>query len=170
MSVRYIEVSRRNPFTKLFVGSGSGCSNLGPVCGDICIEIVRAGKEKCEPEQKYNACCKPEPRPICDRHVAHVCAKEIDKEGYAIFEWPEELYNFKEGWYNAIVKTGCDECGVFPLRIGPRCNVISVETIISGPDNACWVDCEDECYRDPCLTGDEKYDNNETYIPKYEIV
>lgn len=160
--LRYIEISRRNPVTKVRVGGGN--------CSDICIEIIRAGIEKCTPKCNYqdNPCGCNNTKTLCDPFVAKVCATEIDDDGFAIFEWPEKLYNLKEGWYEGIVMNDCHVCGTLPLRIGPRCNVVEVEYMPIGPDNACAVGCDDDCrdtachpkYTDPCNGADN-------YTPSY---
>lgn len=156
--LRYIEVSRRNPVTKLLMGN---------VCGEVCIEIKRAGHYDCEPKVEYNACCQPEPKPLCDLNVTKVCALEVNDDGYAIFEWPSELYSFKEGWYEGYVMVGCNCCAILPLRIGPRCNVLEVETVVSGPDDKCWVGCDEDCEYDLCSTKETS--NLTTYVPDYEV-
>ena len=167
--LRYIEVSRRNPVTRILVGTGSQCGYpVQRTCNDICIEIRRAGHgSKCPPETKYNACCQPEPVPFCDLNVMTVCSDDIDDEGFAIFVWPEELYHFKEGWYEGHVVSDCHECGVLPLRIGPRCNVLEVEHVVAGPDSACWVGCDDDCNDDVCPP--KRNVNMNTYIPSYVL-
>lgn len=172
--LRYIEISRRNRTTRIFVGQGGGCDRM-TVCGDVCIDIERAGKKDC------NGCCTPSPcydtscgcatskcqcRTCCEKSVAHVCATEIDSEGYAVFHWDSDLLNLKEGWYEGHVKTGCDTCGILPVRIGPRCNVIEVETKVSGPDNLCWADCDDQCDYDVCSTS-SKSKTATIYVPEY---
>ena len=144
--LRYVEISRRNPTTRILVGGGNSCSSY-KVCGEVCIIIERAGSKKCAPKTTYDDCgntCAPQ----CETFVAQVCAEEIDADGYAVFRWPTELMSLKEGWYTGTVMIGCGSCGEFPVRIGPRCNVIHVETEISGPDSGCIVTCDD----DPCQT------------------
>lgn len=167
--LRYIEVSRRNPVTKIRVGYGSRCGP-GLACEDVCVEIRRAGADKCVSKCNYhdNPCGCTVPKPICDPFVARVCALEIDDEGFAIFEWPEKLFNLTEGWYEGHVMTDCYTCGVLPLRVGPRCNVLEVETMPIGPDSACNVGCEDECRDTVChpkYSADES--GAENYIPNY---
>ena len=166
--LRYIEISHRNRMSRLFVGKGGGCSRVN-ICGDVCIDIKRAGQESCTPQIQYDSCCNPAPKPLCELNVAHVCATEIDEEGYAVFEWTEDLLELKQGWYEGHVKTGCDTCVVIPLRVGPRCNVIEVETRISGPDNMCYVGCDDPCETDICPTNGGRSNQQTTiYIPDYE--
>ncbi len=166
--LRYIEISRRNQVSRILVGTGSSCLRNSIGCGDVCIDIRRAGQYNCNSPIKYNACCQPEPVPLCDLNVAHVCALEIDDDGYAVFEWPNELLNLKEGWYEAHVMSGCSDCGVLPLRVGPRCNVIEVETVVNGPDSLCYVGCEDDCETEICPTNN--YNNtSKVYIPDYEV-
>lgn len=168
---RYIEVSQRNPQTRILVGSGTACCH-SPVYGDVCIEIERAVSHEYKGFHKhktqYNSCCQPECKPLCDKIAAHVCALEVDEEGYAVFEWPPELFNLEEGWYTGRILNGCSECGELPLRIGPRCNVIEVEHIVAGPDDKCWVGCPDECPDVVCPTASKKHGNN-IYTPDYEI-
>lgn len=147
--LRYVEISHRNPRTRLFVGMGNQCFRTN-TCDSFCIEIIRAGGQDCRAPVEYSACCQPQPKPMCDPHVATVCALEVDDDGYAVFEWPKALMELTEGWYIGIVKSDCHVCGEFPVRIGPRCNVIEVETTVMGPDNACWVGCEDDCNDDIC--------------------
>jgi hypothetical protein len=165
--LRYIEVSRRNPITRILVGSGTSCC-YSPVSGDVCLNIERAGASNCTKKVKYNACCQAEPVPLCEKVAAHVCALEIDEDGYAVFEWPEELFDLQEGWYVGRVMTGCNECGELPLRIGPRCNVIEVETVICGPDKLCEVGCPDECPDEICPTKTKGTGN--IYTPDYEVL
>lgn len=162
--LRYIEISRRNQVSRIFVGTGSHCARNSIGCGDVCIDIRRAGQYNCE-TVKYNACCQPEPVPMCELNVAHVCALEIDDDGYAVFEWPDELLDLKEGWYEGYVMSGCSNCGQVPVRIGPRCNVIEVETVISGPDSLCYVGCEDECKDEVCPPRTK--DSRKIYTPEY---
>lgn len=172
--LRYIEISRRNPVTKILVGSGTTC-NPGSSCGDICIEIRRAGQSNCNPmpsDCPDNPCCSPEPLLACPTFVARVCALDLDDRGYAIFEWPKELYDIKEGWYEGHLTSGCFDCAVLPIRVGPRCNVIEVETEISGPDSKCWVGCEDECLEEICATKPATSTVNQgktIYIPDYNV-
>lgn len=170
--LRYVEISHRNPITRIRVGYGSGCG-ASSICGeDVCIEIRRAGQENCHSECRIidNPCgcgCG-QPKPLCDTFVARVCALEVDDDGYAVFEWPEELKEICEGWYEGTVMTGCFECGKVPIRVGPRCNVIEVETEISGPDSKCAVGCEDECRDTVChpkYSG--KQISGEIYVPDY---
>jgi hypothetical protein len=165
--LRYIEISHRNRSTRIFVGQGNMCHRVN-VCGDVCIDIKRAGKEICGPKVVYDSCCNPTPVPMCEAQVAHVCALEIDEEGYAVFEWGDELLKLKEGWYEGHVKTGCDTCGIVPLRVGPRCNVLEVETEISGPDNACYVGCEDPCEKPICpVSGGIMGQSTTVHVPDY---
>lgn len=171
--LRYVEVSRRNPITRIRVGYGAGCG-AGYICDDVCMIIKRAGQEKCHPVCNYpdNPCdcgCG-KPKTLCDTFVAKICALEIDDNGYAVFQWPTDLMEQKEGWYEGHLMTGCSSCGVIPLRIGPRCNVIEVETEIFGPDNACAVGCEDSCSDGMChpkYSGDDI--SGEIYVPDYEV-
>ena len=163
--LRYIEISSRNTVSRIFVGSSSSCSkSCANICDQICINIRRAGKSNCKEAQVYDSCCGYAPLPTCDRDVATVCAVEIDNEGYAVFEWPSELLSLTQGWYEAEVVNHCNVCAVLPLRIGPRCNVIEVETTVAGPDDLCYVGCEDECEYTIC--GNKK-DSRPVYEPKY---
>jgi hypothetical protein len=164
--LRYVEISRRNPITRIMVGAGNSCSPY-PVCGDVCIIIEKAGSKNCKPKQQYDSCGYTCHVPQCEP-VAKVCALEVDNDGYAIFQWPQALFSFQEGWYTGTVVNECGTCGEFPVRIGPRCNVIEVETIISGPDSACWISCDDNSCNTPICP-----DNNQTektvYTPTYEV-
>lgn len=163
---RYIEISSRNTVTRIFVGTSSSCGkSCSSPCSEICINIRRAGKSNCKEAEIYNSCCGYEPKPLCDRDVATVCAIEIDSEGYAVFEWPSHLLNLTQGWYEAEVVSHCNVCAILPLRIGPRCNVIEVETTIAGPDNLCYVGCEDDCVDEICPSGHS--DQRPVYKPKY---
>ena len=165
-TLRYIEISRRNPVTRIMTGS----------CGDICIEIRRAGQENCFPVVDFcpdNPCqCGPK-KTMCDTFVSRVCALEVDSDGYAIFEWPTNLMNITEGWYEGhLISNNCNCCGIVPVRIGPRCNVIEVETEIMGPDGKCWVGCEDECLDTICETKkitSSTGNGANIYIPDYTI-
>jgi hypothetical protein len=144
--LRYIEISQRNMMSRILVGSGASNCNSGPVpCEAFSVTIRRAGSDKCTPQTNYDNCGNVILSANCDQNVAVVKAQEIDASGYAVFVWPATLLNLKEGWYEGHVSNGCDSCGVFPLRIGPRCNVLKVETEILGPDSACWVGCDDAC-------------------------
>lgn len=173
--LRYVEISRRNPVTRIKLGSGSSC-NAGTICGsdDVFILLSRAGSENCHPVCDYrdNPCSCNSYRTTCCMPFAKVCALEIDDYGYAVFHWPKELMEMKQGWYEGEVYTGCSFCGKFPVRIGPRCNVLEVETTIIGPDSLCAVGCND----DPCVDGPchPKYtthrDNNKIYVPNYEVL
>ena len=144
--LRYIEISRRNPISRILLG-GSACNG-----GDVKITIRRAGNGKCAPKIKYNACCQAEEVPLCDTFVAEVSVLEIDDNGYAVFEWPAYLFEEKEGWYTGTITIGnsCSNCGEVPVRIGPRCNVVEVERIVVGPDMLCAVGCDDGCDNDVC--------------------
>jgi hypothetical protein len=74
----------------------------------------------------------------------------------------------KEGWYTGTVVSECSVCGEFPVRIGPRCNVIKVETEIAGPDSACIVTCDD----DACSTAicpPKSANTQEVYRPAYAV-
>lgn len=178
--LRYVEISQRNPITRIRVGSGGGC-NHGSVCDDVCIEIRRAGHENCHPEvscpdnpcECHTCSCNKCHSGSCDpcTFVANVCALEVDDAGYAVFEWPDYLKEQKEGWYEGYVMTGCSCCGVFPVRIGPRCNVIEVETVISGPDSKCTVGCEEECRDGACHPkyGSGSKVSGEIYVPDYQL-
>lgn len=167
---RYIEISRRNPVTKIKVGYGTSCSPT-LACDDICIEIVRSGSKNCN-----DSCCPPDnpcgcntkKSNCCDPFVAKVCAIEVDEDGFAVFEWPPKLFNFKEGWYEGNVTVGCSNAGVLPIRIGPRANVLEVEMVVIGPDNACAVGCEDPCVDTVCHPkySDPQCDA-ENYTPNY---
>ena len=163
--LRYVEISRRNPITRILVGAGNACDYTTP-CGEVCITIERAGAKNCKPKVDYDACGN-----AC--HVSHcepiaiVCALEVDENGYAVFQWPTELLSFPEGWYIGTVTNGCSKCGEFPVRIGPRCNVIKVETEISGPDSACWVTCDDEPCVTPVCPTPRFGDQRTTYKPSY---
>lgn len=171
--LRYIEISLRNPVTRLMLGSGSSCDPI-PTCDDVCIEIRRAGKKDCgrdyDPCTCHDTwdCCKP-----CDpcEQVATVCALEIDEEGYTVFEWPTFLLDFKEGWYEGYVMSNCQCCGVLPIRIGPRCNVLEVEHVVVGPDSACVVGCEDDCVDQICPPKYKRREVDEKphYTPEYEV-
>jgi hypothetical protein len=157
--LRYVEISRRNPITRIFIGGGNKC-NPYAICSDVCITIEMAGSKKCAPKPTYDSCgntCQPG----CDTFVATICAEEIDANGYAVFHWPEYLMQQREGWYTGTVHSGCHSCGEFPVRIGPRCNVIHVETIISGPDSACIISCDD----DMCQTSTPCTGGNNTPLP-----
>jgi hypothetical protein len=164
-NLRYVEISNRNPVTRILVGQGNSC-NPYAICGDVCITIERAGSKNCKPKPQYDDCgqaCYSAPQ--C-APVAVVCALEVDDNGYAVFQWPRELMAMQEGWYTGTVMNGCSKCGEFPVRIGPRCNVIKVETEIMGPDNACWVTCDDETCSSPiCPTPSNKPIN--VYTPAY---
>lgn len=160
--LRYVEISRRNPITRILVGGGL-CA------GDITMEIRRSGSDKCAPKTKYNACCQIEEVPRCDVNVATVTALEIDDNGYAIFEWPTSLLSLKEGWYQGTIRSGCSNCGEIPIRIGPRCNVLKVETDILGPDSLCEVGCDDDCPTDVCKTSTSGV-LTKVYIPDTIIV
>lgn len=164
--LRYVEISKRNPVTRIFVGGGNTC-NPYSTCSDFCIIIEREGSKKCSPKIEYDACgnaCHPQ----CDTFVAKVCAQEIDANGYAVFVWPNELKNIREGWYTGTVVSGCNTCGVFPVRVGPRCNVIKVETHIMGPDSGCVVTCDDApCVTPICPTGSSEQVT--VYVPSYGI-
>jgi hypothetical protein len=165
-NLRYVEISKRNPVTRIFVGGGNSCNSYS-LCSDVCIVIEREGSKKCSPKIEYDQCgnaC----HPVCDTFVAKVCAQEIDANGYAVFVWPKELMGIREGWYTGTVVSGCNTCGVFPVRVGPRCNVIKVETHIMGPDSACVVTCDDDpCVTPICPTGTTGTPN--VYTPAYEI-
>ena len=151
--LRYIEISRRNMMSKILVGSGGSSCNYSAIpCGDYSINIRRAGKDKCKTKVQVDECGTCKPVPLCDQNVAIVKASEIDDNGYAVFVWPTALLNLKEGWYEGVITNGCFTCGIVPLRIGPRCNVLKVETDILGPDSACWIDCDDACPTDICPT------------------
>jgi hypothetical protein len=164
--LRYVEISRRNPMSRILVGAGNTCSST-VVCGDVCITIERAGNKKCKPKIEYDHCGHACHVPSCPP-IAKVCALEIDDDGYAVFQWPTELFDMKEGWYTGVVTTGCYVCGEFPVRIGPRCNVIKVETEIMGPDSACWVTCDDEpCVDEICQTPSSNT-GKVTYKPAYD--
>lgn len=166
---RYLEISQRNMVSRIFIGKGSGCSGKGISCNDICIDIIRAGAYKCTHAHGLNSCaCHSQPIPICDPVAATVCAKEIDDDGWAVFEWPNSLLSLKEGWYEGKINSSCSTCGEIPVRVGPRCNVIEVETIVSGPDSACFVGCDEDCGVDPCLDGKPGTVNQTTYNPGYE--
>lgn len=166
--LRYIEISRRNPVTRIFVGTGSSCSK-SPTCGDMCIDIERAGQKNstCAPKVTYNACCQPEPVSQCETNVAHVCASQIDEEGYAVFEWPSSLLSLKEGWYTGTLVSGCSICGEVPVRIGPRCNVLEVEKVVVGPDSACWVGCDETCVDEICAHNTTTNTTTAVYVPAY---
>jgi hypothetical protein len=165
-NLRYVEISKRNPVTRIFVGGGNSCNSYS-LCSDVCIVIEREGSKKCSPKIEYDQCgnaC----HPVCDTFVAKVCAQEIDANGYAVFVWPKELMGIREGWYTGTVVSGCHTCGIFPVRVGPRCNVIKVETHIMGPDSACVVTCDDDvCVTPICPTGKAEAPN--AYVPSYEI-
>lgn len=171
---KYLEISQRNQVSRIFIGKGSTCSRKPIDCNDVCIDIVRAGVYDCrdEPQTCYRDCCgKTVHIPKCDPNVATVCAVEIDDDGWAVFEWPKNLLGLKQGWYQGFIRSACSECGEIPIRIGPRCNVIEVETIVSGPDSACYVGCdEDVCGTDPCLDGFDKHGQpvKPIYRPTYE--
>jgi hypothetical protein len=165
-NLRYVEISHRNPITRILVGSGNSCNSYQP-CGEVCIIIERAGSKNCKPKVEYDYCGQVCHTPTCPP-VAKVCALEVDHDGYAVFQWPDELKYFPEGWYTGTVVNGCSKCGEFPVRIGPRCNVITVETEIMGPDNACWVTCDDKpCDTPICPTSIEN--TKAVYKPAYEV-
>lgn len=163
---RYIEISRRNRMSRIFVGVGYGCQKQSMTCGDICIDIRRAGQYYNDHHSsKSCGTCYDGPPPACEPQVAHVCALEIDDDGYAVFEWPIELLNLKEGWYDGVIISDCQSCGIVPIRVGPRCNVIEVENIVSGPDCLSYVGCEDECVDTIC--GKSDTDGRPVYVPSY---
>lgn len=168
-NLRYIEISRRNQVSRIFVGTGATCSKNSIRCGDICIDIVRAGAYNCSAPIQYNACCQPQPEPLCDPIAAHVCAVEIDEEGYAVFEWPLELLDLKEGWYEGHIVSNCNKCGTIPVRIGPRCNVIKVEEIVNGPDSLCVVGCDDNCADNICGPKPSTASDKKVYVPTYKV-
>lgn len=162
--LRYIEISRRNQASRIFVGSGNICSATSIGCGEVCIDIVRKGSYNCK-KVEYDTCGNAIVSPLCPRDVATVCALEIDDDGFAVFEWPAELLSLNEGWYEGHVRVGCDTCAVLPLRIGARCNVIEVETIISGPDSLCDAGCDPVCADEICPP--QSTPSGTIYIPDY---
>lgn len=172
---RYIEVSLRNPVSKILVGNNysGGCSSCGTsttnCASNVCIDIQRAGFDNCSLSNTFNTCCSQKIKPLCNSSIAHVCATEIDDNGYAIFVWPKELYNLKEGWYEGhVITNGCNECAVLPLRIGARCNVVKVEAEVFGPDCADWVSCDTGCKTlDPCESQQENNSGKTKYVPSY---
>lgn len=167
---RYIEISNRNRTSRIKL-SGS-CA-----CGDVEICIRRAGYDKCCPADRCQPdnpcscdCSKPKNSCGCDLDVATVEALEVDADGFTVFEWPDELLSLKEGWYEGHIQNGCNLCGVVPIRVGPRCNVIEVETVVSGPDVLCWVGCPNGCpNEDVCLCPSSKSKSSgvTVYVPDY---
>lgn len=166
---RYLEASWRNRASRIFIGGDSKCKPV-PICGDVCITVKRAGDSQCNsvPQPNDNLCGQKTVSP-CDLTVVTVCASEIDDSGYAIFEWPRELITAEEGWYEAHIEGGCSSCGILPLRVGPRCNVIEVENIIAGPDCKDWVTgCDDGCEEETCPTsGSNSADVVHIYKPNW---
>ena len=123
----------------------------------------------CAPKVEYDSCCQPIVKMPCETLVARVCAIDIDDNGFAVFEWPTALFGYPEGWYEGHVMTGCNSCGVLPLRIGPRCNVVEVEFVTVGPDCADWVGCDDgKCVDEICPTNN-KGSTKTVYVPDYEV-
>lgn len=156
--LRYVEISARNPITKMM---------LSGTCGDVCITIRRAGADSCTPPPTFDSCSNTCVKPRCELDVATVCALEVDDDGYTVFEWPKNLHNeLREGWYTGIIMNGCANCGEIPVRVGPRCNVVEVETEIFGPDSACWIGCDDDCPQEQiCPTTSTG--TKTAYVPSY---
>lgn len=158
--LRYVEISRRNPITRLLVGHGTPCE-------DVCIDITRAGAKStnCGSQCPPNNPCQCGSTLQACQTVTTVCALEIDDDGYAVFEWPTSLLELKQGWYEGTVRTGCSTCGVVPIRIGPRCNVLEVETKILGPDCLGPVACETGCQDEICPTKTASGKEVKVYVP-----
>lgn len=175
--LRYIEISNRNPITRILIGNRARCE-------DVSIRIIRAGSKDCG----CNTVCAPDnPCTACGTSGSKSCggncytsfnpssigcctdvtvqALEIDDDGYAVFQWPNSATSLPEGWYDGIVTNGCDICGKLPVRVGARANVLKVETDILGPDHMCQETCTTDGCDPICPTKTDTGTTVQVYIP-----